>query len=139
MSKIKEYTKDNLTVIWEASKCIHSSKCWKELPSVFDPKARPWVNMEGASTEAIAEQVSKCPSGALSYKIKDEEVPKETNDPLTVHLTKDGPLIIKQEVKIVNSDGIEEVKNSPVALCRCGSSANKPYCDGSHKSAGFKG
>ena len=73
MSKIKEYSKDNLTVVWEASKCIHSTKCWKGLPSVFDPKARPWVNMEGAEAKVIAEQVSKCPSGALTYKMKHEK------------------------------------------------------------------
>jgi uncharacterized Fe-S cluster protein YjdI len=139
MSKIKEYTKGDLTVVWEAEKCIHSTKCWKGLPGVFDPKARPWVNTDGANSKEIAEQVSKCPSGALTYKMKHDSEQKNTSDTVTINVMENGPLMIKQEVKIVKADGSEEIRNKPVALCRCGSSINKPFCDGSHISAGFKG
>lgn len=66
--KIKEYTQDDLTVIWNASKCIHAGNCARGLSSVFKPKSRPWINMEGADNDTIAAQVDKCPSGALSYR-----------------------------------------------------------------------
>jgi len=67
----KTYSKEGITVKWEAHKCIHSAVCFHGLPMVFDPRKRPWVNIEGASKEDIASQVGKCPSGALSLQ-KDE-------------------------------------------------------------------
>jgi uncharacterized Fe-S cluster protein YjdI len=68
------YSKDGLTVIWKPALCQHSTICWKGLISVFNPKAKPWVNMDGASREAIIEQVKKCPSGALEYEL-DADLP----------------------------------------------------------------
>lgn len=68
---IKTYTNGEVTVIWQPGKCIHSTVCWKEatgLPSVFDPRKRPWVNMGGGDSEKIEAQVAKCPSGALSVR-----------------------------------------------------------------------
>lgn len=64
----KTYSNEDITVIWKPHVCIHSKKCWKELREVFDPSVRPWINMKGATSERIREQVSNCPSGALSLK-----------------------------------------------------------------------
>lgn len=64
----KEYTKGDTTVVWDSSKCTHSGVCARGLPSVFQPKDRPWIKMDNASEEEIQEQVKKCPSGALSLK-----------------------------------------------------------------------
>ena len=61
----REYKTDVLTVLWDSDLCTHCETCWRELPSVFDPKDRPWVKIDGASPDAIREQVAKCPSGAL--------------------------------------------------------------------------
>ena len=60
------YSKDGITVVWKPAVCIHSARCVLGLGSVFNPKARPWVNMEAAPAERIAGQVRQCPSGALS-------------------------------------------------------------------------
>ena len=72
-----KYSNGEVTVIWKPDVCIHSAKCFKGLPEVFDPRKRPWVNIEGATTERIIEQVNICPSGALSFvmnnEIEDEE------------------------------------------------------------------
>lgn len=62
----REYKTEGLLVLWDSDLCTHCETCWRELPSVFDPKARPWVKIDGASPDAIREQVSKCPSGALA-------------------------------------------------------------------------
>lgn len=67
------YTKGDLTVIWKPALCSHSTNCWKGLLEVFDPRKRPWINMDGADAERIMGQVSCCPSGALSYEIKNKE------------------------------------------------------------------
>lgn len=64
----REYTKGPLTVLWDSDLCIHCEACYQALPSVFDPKARPWVNLDGAPPIMIEDQVRKCPSGALSIK-----------------------------------------------------------------------
>lgn len=65
---IKEYTNGEVTVVWKPNVCVHSTKCWRSLPGVFDPRKRPWVNMEGGATEEIIKTVSNCPSGALSLR-----------------------------------------------------------------------
>ena len=65
---VKEYTNGEVTVVWQPHMCIHSKKCWKGLLPVFDPRRKPWVDMNGASSEQIVAQVNQCPSGALSMK-----------------------------------------------------------------------
>ena len=65
----KTYTKEDLTVVWQPHKCIHSAICFNGLPNVFDPRKRPWVNMDGALKQDIINQVKKCPSGALSLQM----------------------------------------------------------------------
>ena len=63
---VKRYTNGGVTVVWKPSLCIHSGVCFRGLPQVFDPRRRPWVAIDAASTEAIVAQVARCPSGALS-------------------------------------------------------------------------
>ena len=69
----KRYTNGEITVVWKPDICIHSEICFQGLGEVFDPQKRPWVNINGASTEAIIAQVDQCPSGALSYIRNKEE------------------------------------------------------------------
>lgn len=66
------YTNEEMTVVWKPKLCIHSTNCWKGLIQVFNPKERPWIKMDRATTEKIIEQVKKCPSGALSFFLNKE-------------------------------------------------------------------
>jgi len=142
-----KYTNDEVTVVWKPKVCIHSTICWKGLIEVFNPKERPWIKMEGAATERIIEQVRKCPSGALSYFLNAEiaaeepadKVVAESANMLKIEVTPNGPYIIKTECLVIHNNGQEEIKTGTVILCRCGASANKPYCDGSHGKIGFEG
>jgi uncharacterized Fe-S cluster protein YjdI len=63
----KEYTNGEVTVVWQSGKCIHSGICVKNDPDVFQPKEKPWIKIDGSSTEKIIETVKKCPSGALTF------------------------------------------------------------------------
>ena len=73
-----KYSNGEITVVWKPGICQHSTICWKGLIEVFDPRKRPWINMDGATTERIIEQVKKCPSGALSYFLNgDKEISEE--------------------------------------------------------------
>lgn len=138
-----KYSNGDITVVWKPDSCIHSTLCWNGLIEVFNPREKPWIKMEGATTEKIIEQVRKCPSGALSYyrneeaKTEKEMRVTESAKVLTIEVAPNGPYLIKSECLIVHSDGKEETKTGAVALCRCGASQNKPYCDGSHKKSGF--
>ena len=67
-----KYTNGEVTVVWKPKTCIHSTLCWKGLIEVFDPREKPWIKMDGATTERIIEQVKKCPSGALTYFVNNE-------------------------------------------------------------------
>jgi uncharacterized Fe-S cluster protein YjdI len=63
----KEYTNGEITVVWQSGKCIHSGNCVRTNPDVFQPKEKPWIKIDGSTTEKIIEAVKKCPSGALTY------------------------------------------------------------------------
>ena len=71
----REYSNGEVTVIWRPDLCTYSGICVKMLPNVYQPNERPWVKVENASTQELIEQVAKCPSEALSYKLN-------TNDSL---------------------------------------------------------
>jgi uncharacterized Fe-S cluster protein YjdI len=137
----KKYTKENLTVIWQPDLCIHSKECFKGLPEVFNPANRPWVNLDAESVDRIKSQVDKCPSGALSYEMKQEE--KETDNTVEqtplIDVSENGPILIGGPANIKYKGNRELKESKTIALCRCGLSSRKPYCDGSHKREGFKG
>lgn len=136
---IKKYTNGEVTVVWKPDVCIHSRLCWTQLSEVFDPRKRPWINMEGADTAHIIDQVSKCPSGALSYYLQNEANPAtEINADTKVEVSPNGPLLVYGNLTVKLKDGTEENKSRVTAFCRCGKSSNKPFCDGSHISAGFE-
>lgn len=138
----KHYTNGEITVVWKPGMCIHSKVCWQQatgLPEVFNPRVRPWIKMEAGTTEHITDQVKKCPSGALSYFANDAEPKTATPQPATtIEIMKNGPLLVQGTILIKDANGSEIIKENTTAFCRCGQSANKPYCDGSHISAGFK-
>lgn len=62
------YTNGEITVLWKPNRCIHSGICVRGLPLVFDPRRKPWVDIQAATSEEICNQVDKCPSGALSWE-----------------------------------------------------------------------
>ena len=135
---IKKYSKDELTILWEPKKCIHAAVCVKELPGVYDPNSKPWIKPENASVNQLKAQIDKCPSGALSYELSNGTQQKESMS-TKVELMKNGPLLVKGTIEVKSHDGTVETKEKMAAFCRCGASQNKPYCDGSHKDAGFIG
>lgn len=139
----KKYTNGEVTIVWKPTACIHSAICWKGatgLGSVFNPQQKPWITPEGATTEQIVEQVKKCPSGALSFYMNNEEPAVENTTVETiVETAPNGPLLVYGNITVKDKSGNETKKNKVTAFCRCGASNNKPYCDGSHVKIGFNG
>lgn len=133
----RKYTGERIEVEWEPRLCIHVRNCVRALPQVFDAEARPWITVDAADADAVAATVTACPTGALHFRRLDggpeEEEPVET----TVEPRPNGPLFVRGRVRIVGADGEVVREDTRVALCRCGGSANKPFCDGSHRRNGF--
>ena len=136
--KIKEYVNGDLTIVWKPAKCIHSGICVKTLPKVYDPNAKPWIQATNASVEELKAQIEKCPSGALTYRMAGEST-VSASDAFHVSLIENGPLMVKGDIEISYPDGRKEARQRNTAFCRCGASANKPFCDGAHKKVGFSG
>ena len=65
----KRYTNGEVTVVWQPGLCMHSGICFRGLGEVFDPRRKPWIEMDKSTTEKIIAQVKKCPSGALSFEM----------------------------------------------------------------------
>jgi CDGSH-type Zn-finger protein/uncharacterized Fe-S cluster protein YjdI len=133
----RTYASDSIEVSWEPRLCIHMQNCIRGLGEVFDPEARPWVRVDGADAERIAETVLTCPTGALHFRRFDggpqEAAPAET----TIEPRRNGPLFVRGNLRIVDEDGTVVREDTRLALCRCGASRNKPFCDGSHREIGF--
>lgn len=149
----REYTNGEITVFWKPDLCIHATICFMKLRKVFDPTKRPWVNMEGASTEEIIDIVDQCPTDALTWKwnkdlseeeksalqekdTAEEKVPTPVPE---IMIVDGGPALVKGKIKVVDGNGKLIETASQFAMCRCGASHNKPFCDGTHHTTGFKG
>jgi uncharacterized Fe-S cluster protein YjdI len=68
----KHYSNGELTIVWKNYLCMHSRNCVHGLPEVFNYQKRPWIDVQGATTQQIIDQVKKCPSGALSFYMNGE-------------------------------------------------------------------
>jgi uncharacterized Fe-S cluster protein YjdI len=130
----REYATEELVVEWHPRLCYHSRECIKALPAVFDPERRPWIQVDAASADEVEDAVARCPSGALRSRRVGVRV--EPSGETEVSVTPNGPLILRGNLRIVR-DGVEIARLEKAALCRCGGSSNKPFCDGTHKTNGF--
>ncbi|BAY62536.1 hypothetical protein NIES22_26100 [Calothrix brevissima NIES-22] len=132
------YPGKEIEVWYDRKRCIHAAECGRGLKEVFNGKKTPWIDPDQATAEQVAKVVSRCPAGALNYKLVDgdgqESIPAEN----TVMVSPDGPLYVRGEIIIQDAEGHNQATQTRVALCRCGASANKPYCDGAHTKVGFK-
>jgi uncharacterized Fe-S cluster protein YjdI len=134
---VREYSTDEIVVEWQPRLCFHSHNCIRALPRVFDPDRRPWVDTDAASADEIEAAVAQCPSGALRARRAGRAEPRI--EPLQVTASADGPLLIRGGVRVLDGEGNVLYEGDKAALCRCGGSANKPFCDGTHKTNGFAG
>ena len=130
----KPYAGPGITVYFDKKRCIHHRACVKGLPEVFDVERKPWIQPDQASIARITEVVRRCPSGALHYVL--DKGPAEKPGAPSVEPRTNGPLYVRGDLTLVTSRGV--LRETRAALCRCGASANKPFCDDSHDDCNFK-
>jgi uncharacterized Fe-S cluster protein YjdI len=134
----KEYATDEIVVEWQPSLCFHSQNCVRSLPQVFDDSRRPWISVAAASADEVETAVARCPSGALrTRRVGIPSAPRE--GPPEVRASENGPLLVSGGVRVLDAEGALLYEGEKAALCRCGGSSNKPFCDGTHKKNGFRG
>jgi uncharacterized Fe-S cluster protein YjdI len=134
----RDYETTQIRVHWDSDRCIHTAICLKTLPQVFDTRKRPWVTIDAAKADEIADAVEKCPTGALTYERLDgtpgEQLPQET----TIIPMPNGPLYVRGKLEVRDRQGNLIDMGTRFALCRCGHSKNQPFCDLSHRKVGFR-
>jgi CDGSH-type Zn-finger protein/uncharacterized Fe-S cluster protein YjdI len=135
--KIRSYESGELVVHYDVKRCIHAEECVHGLPSVFDPVRRPWIDPEAADAASVVEVVERCPTGALRYEWKSGGRQEKAAVPSVIRVSENGPLYIRGDVSIESGVDDESLRENRVALCRCGRSKDKPFCDNSHMSAEF--
>ncbi len=137
-SKELQYNGEKVSVSYELPRCIHAAECVHGLPRVFDPNRRPWIEPDAAGPDELLRVVIECPTGALHLERKDGGPGESTPKLNKASIEADGPIYVHGQIEIVTPQGQVLLADTRVALCRCGSSENKPLCDGAHAKAEFR-
>ncbi len=136
--RVHEFHGEGVTVTWSRRRCIHAAACVMNLPKVFAPGRRPWVDATRAPAETVAHVVAMCPTGALHGARSDGGTDEQPPTENSVLVTRNGPLYVHGQVEVRDDSGAVRLVDTRVALCRCGGSANQPLCDGAHLASGFR-
>jgi CDGSH-type Zn-finger protein/uncharacterized Fe-S cluster protein YjdI len=124
---------EKLTLTFEAKRCIHARFCVTGAPAVFHANVQgPWLFPDATDAERLVDVAHACPSGAIRYVRKDGRA-QEAAPPVNLAVVREGgPYAFRGDLRIDDASiGFR------ATLCRCGASKNKPFCDGSHRDAGF--
>jgi CDGSH-type Zn-finger protein len=116
----------------------HGNLPAETLPWVFDVRRRPWVDLDGAEANAVADAVERCPTGALRYERLDEAEGERPQRPTRVFPIEDGPLLMVGELDVSGPDGETITHETRLTLCRFGLSHNHLFCDSWHRRRQWK-
>jgi uncharacterized Fe-S cluster protein YjdI/CDGSH-type Zn-finger protein len=135
--RLQTYSTEQITVTFDPTRCIHAAECIRAQPEVFDSGRRRWIRPELGTADAIADAVHRCPTGALHYQLPSGPI-ETPDDEVSLRMKRNGPLYIRGQTRVEREDGSVILEDYRVALCRCGATANAPFCDGSHTRVGFR-
>jgi CDGSH-type Zn-finger protein/uncharacterized Fe-S cluster protein YjdI len=135
--KVFEYPGADIDVQWDGRLCIHVGECGSARNDLFVAGRDPWCVPDSCGTAEVREIVERCPSGALTYRDKSgatEQAPPEN----VATVVYNGPLYVTGDLAIEGAPEDMPGVRFRAALCRCGQSRNKPFCDNGHLAAGFR-
>jgi CDGSH-type Zn-finger protein/uncharacterized Fe-S cluster protein YjdI len=139
MSRKRTYSGNEIDILFDARRCIHAERCVHGLRSVFDRDRRPWVDPDGASADEVMAVVGRCPTGALAAIRHDGADEERPDARVSVTISPDGPAYVRGDLRVGVPGEVDPRTEARIALCRCGHSAHKPFCDNAHVDAGFEG
>ena len=134
---LDEYHGRDVTISDNRGICSHAGFCTDHLPRVWRSGVEPWIDPQAEPAEDVVRVIRTCPSGALSYT-RDGERHTEFHQTPEIQVSRNGPYWVRGGVALEGVEYGEGASREHCALCRCGHSRNKPFCDGSHWYAGFK-
>jgi CDGSH-type Zn-finger protein/uncharacterized Fe-S cluster protein YjdI len=132
-----KYPGKKSTVSWNRRLCIHIGECGQAKGDLFVGGRDPWCQPDLTTDDDVVDVVNRCPTGALTVDFADgsgEEQPETVN---SVNVAYNGPLFIRGRLVIEDAPTDAPGLAFRTALCRCGKSRNKPFCDNSHEKEGF--
>ncbi len=133
-----DYPGKNATVSWNGPLCIHIGECGRAKGELFVGGRKPWCQPDLVTDTGVQEVVERCPTGALSVRLTDGSRPEKADSVNTVQVAYNGPLFVRGELELEAAPENVPGLKFRAALCRCGQSGNKPFCDNSHEDAGFR-
>lgn len=135
---IQHYPGRQVTINFNRSICSGAARCVNTLPSVFSSESsEDWISPDDDSLENIRAAVERCPSGALSLHDVKEVIGTEATKSPRIDVVQHGPYNV-QNIELVERPTASHANVLRYALCRCGLSKNKPYCDYSHAEKGWR-
>jgi len=125
-----------IDVSWDGRLCIHIAECGQAKGDLFVAGRDSWCQPDLAESDEVRTVVERCPTGALSYvdRSGNAEQPAAEN---SITVLYNGPLYARGDLQLEGAPEDMPGITTRAALCRCGKSANKPFCDNSHIAAGF--
>ncbi len=135
--RITKYRGRSAEVSWHEGLCIHVGECGRAKGDLFVGGRKPWCEPDAASDEHVGDVIKRCPSGALSAEFVDETLAESASTENTIAVAYNGPLFVRGQLEIDGAPADAPGLRFRAALCRCGQSKNKPFCDNSHESTGF--
>lgn len=136
---IHEFPGKNVDVHWDGRLCIHVGECGRAENELFAGGRDPWCNPDlVGSVSDVAEVCQRCPTGALTYIRKDGGANELAPGRNQVVVANDGPLYLSGDLSIEGAAEDMSGVRFRAALCRCGASKNKPFCDNSHREIRFE-
>lgn len=135
--KVYQYTGKDTDVFWDGRLCIHIGECGRAKGDLFVSGRQPWCQPDLSSQIELEDIVKRCPTGALHWQHKSGKSAETPTSENTATVCYNGPIYLQGDLDI------EEASESPglrfrAALCRCGESQNKPFCDNSHEKVKFQ-
>lgn len=124
-------------VYWDGSLCMHMGECVRDETDLFVKGREPWSEPDLVDPGIVLDVVKRCPSGALTCKSQRYEAEESAENVNTVTVSANGPLYMRGELEIEGADEAMDGIQFRAALCRCGESEFKPFCDNSHVKANF--
>ncbi|MBV8153856.1 MAG: CDGSH iron-sulfur domain-containing protein [Candidatus Eremiobacteraeota bacterium] len=135
--RLDRYDGESIVVFDNRGTCCHFGNCTDHLPAVFHHDGEPFVTPDGAPPEAVIDIVRACPSGALGYAKDGVTYAGESRDP-EIYVAHDASYYVRGGIELEGEPRNRGASREHYALCRCGKSKNKPFCDGSHWYAHFE-
>ena len=137
-SKAIKYPGARANVSWHGRLCIHIGECGRAKGELFVGGRKPWCQPDLSTDDEVHDVVLRCPTGALTVDYEDGSHVEIADDINTVNVAYNGPLFVRGDLSISDAPSNAAGLKYRAALCRCGKSANKPFCDNAHEREGFQ-